>query len=75
MENIYIMKEKLNERISKHFNKDLISVDDLLNIIDELDFEIEMLNEKIEEIEQDKKDNWSRQSISSQVGINNNDFI
>lgn len=76
MKNLYIKATELNERIVKHFkNKDLISVEDLISTIEDLDYEIEFLNEKIEQIEEDIEDNYIPMSVSSQVGINNHDFI
>lgn len=75
MKEVYIKTSDLNEWVSKYFNKDLISIEDLIGVIEDLDSEIENLKEKIEDIEQDKEENYKQVSISSQVGINNNDFI
>lgn len=54
MENIYIRKEELNRWVAKYFRNDLISVQDLLETIEELDDEISNLKDKIEEMEQPK---------------------
>jgi len=75
MNNVYIKKEELNEWLRKYFNGDLISINDMISVMEDLDGEIDRLKEKIEEIEQDKEENYKQVSISSQVGINNSDFI
>ena len=75
MNNIYIKKEDLNEIVASYFNRDIISIEELLITIEDLYFEIQTLNEKIEEIEKDRDDNYTRCSVSSQVGISDRDFI
>lgn len=57
MENVYIKTEDTNKWIAKYFNnKDLISIDDLLDLIEELDSEVEYLKDKIKEMEEPKED-------------------
>ena len=52
MDLVFIRKEDLNKWIAKYYpNQDLISVDDLLSVIEDLDSEINGLKEKIEELE------------------------
>lgn len=75
MNNVFIKKEELNEWLKKYFNGDLISINDMISVMEDLVGEIDRLKEKIEEIEQDKEENYKQVSISSQVGINNSDFI
>lgn len=75
MNNVYIKKEELNEWLRKYFNGDLISINDMISVMEDLVGEIDRLKEKIEDVEQDKEENYKRISISSQVGINNSDFI
>lgn len=75
MNNVFIKKEELNEWLRKYFNGDLISINDMISVMEDLVGEIDRLKEKIEDIEQDKEENYKRVSISSQVGINNSDFI
>lgn len=75
MNNVFIKKEELNEWLRKYFKGDLISINDMISVMEDLDGEIDRLKEKIEEIEQDKEENYKQVSISSQVGINNSDFI
>ena len=59
----------------KKFNKDLVSLDDILNVLEDLFFDCERLEEEIEDLEADIEDNYKRVSISSQVGIYDRDFI
>lgn len=76
MDNVYIKKEHLNRWIAKYFpNQDLISIDDLLGCIEDLEGEVSSLKEKIEDMEQDIKENYKRIPVSEQVGISDRDFI
>lgn len=74
MDNVYILKANLNKWIAKHFNKDLVSLDDLLGCIEDLDSEVESLKEQLEDLQQDVQDNYKRISIAEQVGISDRDF-
>lgn len=56
MNKVYILKDELNSWISKYFNKDLISVDDLISCIEDLDEEIDELKDLIETKENDYPD-------------------
>lgn len=62
MNEVYIDMRKENKWISKYFDKDLVSVEDLLRVIEDLDDEVENLKEQIEDIQQsDEEDvyhNW-----------------
>lgn len=54
MNEIYIKKEDVNRWIGKFFeNKDLISIDDLIAVIEDLDGDLESLKEKYEELDND----------------------
>lgn len=75
MGDVYIKKDELNRWIVKYYpNKDLISIDDLIGVIEDLDNEIEHLKEKIEDMEQDIKDNYKPISYKEQIGYNERDF-
>ena len=52
MKEVYILKSDLNEWIAKYFKKDLISIDDLLAVIEDFDYQVEHLQENNKE-EQD----------------------
>lgn len=68
MENIYILKDSLNRWVAKYFKKDLISVQELIETIEELDDEISNLKDKIEELES-KHDNIDEQ-VDEQILMN-----
>lgn len=63
----FIKRDSLNKWVAKHFNKDLISVDDLIGCIEDLDDEVETLKTKIEDMEQDINDNYKRIDYARQV--------
>lgn len=52
-----------------------IETESLLSMVDDLIYEIDLLNEKIEDREQDIQDNYRRISVAEQVGISDRDFI
>ncbi len=75
MECMYIKTEDLNKWVAKYFpNKDLITVDDLLAVIEELDAELENEKEKCEELENNMRDNYRPVSPYTMYGINEKDF-
>lgn len=50
MDKVYIDKGELNSWVAKYFpNRDLISIDDLIGVIEDLDSELEYLKEEKEE--------------------------
>jgi hypothetical protein len=78
MDRIMIDLRNENEcsQIRKIFtNKDLVSVEDLLDMICELDDRVSDLTDEIRDIKQDLEDNYKRISIEDQVGISERDFI
>lgn len=82
MNNIYLRKEDIADfdcmssiTIDKiGIQKDLISVEELLGIMEDLYFEKERLEEKIEELEQDIKENYKPISPYELYGVNERDF-
>lgn len=69
MDSVYIKKSDLNTWISKYFqNKDLITVDDLIACIEDLDGELDHLREELENVIQDRDDNYKRKSVEEQIG-------
>ena len=69
MKEVYILKSDLNEWIAKYFKKDLISIDDLLTVIEDLDSEIERLNDKIKDLK-----NSEPFDPYSEYGVSERDF-
>ena len=74
MKDIYIKASDLNEWLRKYFNGDLISINDMISVMEDLDGEIDRLKEKIEEIEQDKEDNYKPLHNSELYGVSERDF-
>lgn len=74
MNNVYIKKEELNEWLAKHFEGDLISIDDLLNKMEDMDCEIDNLKEKIEEMEEQLKEKTIEVPATSYYGVSERDF-
>jgi len=62
MNDVYIKKEDVNKWIGKYFKKDLISVDDLISVIEDLDSEVQNLESKIHELKNcNKEENWDEE--------------
>ena len=57
------------------YGKDLVSVEDLLDMICELDDRVSDLEDEINYIKQDIEDNYRQISIEEQVDISDRDFI
>ena len=64
MKEVYIKTSDLNKLVSKHFKTDLISVYDLTRCIEDLTFEIERLEEKIQDINENVKENYKSKWIN-----------
>ena len=75
MDEVYIDMRKENEWIRKYFTSDLVSIEDLLGCIEDLDGEIEHWKEKYEELEEDLRDNYRPIPYSQQVCVSDRDFI
>lgn len=64
MDSVYIKKDDLNRWIGKYFpNKDLISIDDLLSTIEELDADYEHLKEEFDDFKQNVEDNYKKKGM------------
>jgi tetrahydromethanopterin S-methyltransferase subunit B len=58
MKEVYIRRDELNEWIAKHFTKDLLSIEDLIGCIEELDYRIDDLKEKLDRYENPEEE-WN----------------
>ena len=58
----------------KFFEKDLVSIDEILNKLYELENEIEALQEELEDLKDDVRDNYRPVSYAEQVGYSERDF-
>lgn len=75
MELLINLKEQ-NSWIQDRFpKKDLITLDELMSDYEDLIGEVEHLQEEIEDLKQDRDENFKRISVSSQVGIDDSYFI
>ena len=76
MSELFIKKENLNYWIAKYFDKDLISIEDLIDCIEDLDGEVERLKEQIEDITEDRDENYIPRFRDKyeEYGISEKDF-
>lgn len=74
MKDLFIDIRNENEIITKYFNKDLVSVDELLGAIEDLKLEVERLNEQIEDKEQYYKDNYRKIDDYEYCGVSRKEF-
>lgn len=77
MKEIYIKKNDVNKWIAKYFEKqDLISLNDLLDLIENLDSELERQKEKNEDLQQDLQDNYKPKYKDhyEEYGVSEKDF-
>lgn len=76
MDEVYIDIRKENAWIKKYFeNKDLVSIGDLISVIEDLDGEIEHWKEKYQDLEEDLRENYRAIPYNEQVGVYDSDFI
>lgn len=73
MENILINLEEQFHR--RYFKKDIVTLEEILEKIEELDDEVEKLRETYQELENDVKDNYRPISTMEQIGMSERDFI
>lgn len=59
---------------AKFFNKDLVSIDEILNKLAELEDEKEVVEKELKELKQDVEDNYRPVSYAEQVGYSERDF-
>ena len=79
MDNIYLKREELNDWIKRNLpNKDLISINDLLDAIEEMDSNIQYLEQKLEdaelEFDEKLKDFYKPKTPYEIYGVSENDF-
>jgi len=66
MKEVYIRRDELNEWIAKHFTKDLLSIEDLIGCIEELDYRIDDLKEKLDGYENPEEE-WRGREYGEQI--------
>lgn len=75
MDEVYIDMRNENKWIRKYFDKDWVSIEELLATIEDLDSEIENWKEKYEDLEEDLRENYKPIPYAEQVCVNDRDFI
>lgn len=70
MNEVYIDMRKENEWIRKHFDKDLVSIEELLDKIEDLDSDVEYWKEKYGDLIKDLRDNYKPIPYKDQIGVN-----
>lgn len=65
----------LGRYLEKKFNRDLISVDDLLGLIEDLSSDVEELEDRIRDLEEDIEQNYRPIPYKEQVEVYDSDFI
>ena len=73
MENVFIKREELNKWIAKYFKEDLVSIDDILRVLEDLEFELDSLKEEFDDYKQMVADNYKPISAYSMYGVSKND--
>lgn len=73
MDQVYIKKNDLSEWTQKYFKEELVSVDDLIRVIEDLDNEIDRVKEEFDDYKQMVADNYKPISASSMYGVGRND--
>ena len=56
-------------------DEDYIEVEDLLRLIEELNYKVEKVKEELEDLQQDLEDNYKPISKAEQYGISDRDFF
>lgn len=70
------MKISMKEYDLDYFkSKDLYTWDEIIEIIEEMERDMFMLNDRIDMLESDIKDNYERIPLSKQVEVSDRDFI
>lgn len=80
MNEVYININELNEcwlskYLEKKFKRDLISIDDLLTLIEDLSSDVEELEDKVRDLEQDIEENYRPIPVHEQYEVYDSDFI
>ena len=59
----------------RYFDKDVVTLDEVLRKVEDLDDEIEYLKEAYVRLEEDVRENYRAIPVSEQYGISDRDFI
>lgn len=74
--NVYVNMKEINEDIADYFDgKDLVTIDELLDGIDNLLYEVKHLQEEMDDYKKYVEDNYNPIPYSEQVCVSDRDFI
>lgn len=74
MDQVYIKKTDLSEWTQKYFKEDLVSVDDLIRVIEDLNNEVDSIKEEFNDYKRMVEDNYKPKSMWEQTGMSEKDF-
>lgn len=69
MDSVYIKKDDVNKWIGKYFKKDLISVDDLISVIEDLDDRVWYLEDEIEKLQSPPEEDYKDEERGRELGV------
>ena len=73
---VYVDLRNENKWIREIFNnKDLVTIEEMLTKIEDLNEELEYTQEKFEDFKRNVEDNYKRVELSEQLDISDRDFI
>lgn len=76
MDNVYVDLRNENRWIREIFdNKDLVTIEEMLIKIIDLNEELEYTQEKFEDFKRDVEDNYKRIPVEEQLDISDRDFL
>ena len=59
----------------KSFSDQVLTIEELVGLCEDLYYEIERLQEKLDDLEEDLQENYTPKNKSEQYGISDSDFI
>lgn len=75
-DSVYVDLRNENKWIREIFNyKDLVTIEEMLTKIENLNEELEYTQEKFEDFKRDVEDNYRRLEVSEQLDISDRDFM
>ena len=73
---VYVNMKEINDDIADYFDgKDLVTVDELLDAIDTLLYDVKYLKEEMHDYKQYVADNYREIPYSEQVCVSDRDFV
>ena len=80
MDRIYINIKDFNEcyikkYLEEKFKKDLISLDELIDLVEDVIYDFEYLQDEYRDLKQDLEENYRPIPYAEQVGVYDSDFI